>query len=127
MQQKFVTPLQRVVCLEQDARAFGFDWETEFQILDQIMDECREIRDSLQAKEGAARLQEEIGDLLHAAISLCLYAGFDVEDTLSAVNDKFEGRMEVVKQLARESGLSNLKGQTWERMMAFWQEAKKKT
>lgn len=117
--------LQTLIQIEKDTRDFGFDWESSYQIIDQAEDECREIRRALELSEGGERIQEEIGDLIHAAISLCLYAGFDVEETLDKVNHKFGRRMDAVKILTEQNGLSNLKGQSWDFMMSLWQQAKK--
>lgn len=37
--------LLKLIELEQDARKFGFDWPNQFMILDQVIDECREVRE----------------------------------------------------------------------------------
>lgn len=113
--------------LEKDTREFGFDWTDEAMIIDQAVDECREIREAIEKQEPRNRVQEEIGDLIHSAVSLCLFAGFDVEETIGKVNDKFEKRMQVVKELTYELGLPNLKGQSIEFMMELWRKAKSKS
>ena len=68
--------LDKVVLLEQEADAFGFRWETTDQIMAQIESECAEISEHLHAgfaQANQAELQEEIGDLLHAVFSLCVF------------------------------------------------------
>ena len=65
--------LQKLIYLEQDAREFGFDWPDQFMILDQIIDECREVREEIDQDSNREKLQEEIGDLLHSVISLCIF------------------------------------------------------
>lgn len=116
--------LSDLIMLEKDARDFGFDWPDVPMIIDQAIDECREIMETIEHQETPERLQEEIGDLLHTAISLCVFAGFDVEETLSKVNRKFAGRMQAIKNLTHKQGLENLKDQPFEFMLELWDKAK---
>ncbi len=71
-------------------------------IIEQAIDECREIKEAIEKKEGSNRIQEEMGDLIHSAISLCIYSGFDVEETLDKVTNKFGKRMQAMKKLTYE-------------------------
>lgn len=116
--------LNDLLALENDAKHFGFDWPNETMIIEQAIDECREINEAIERQESRERIQEEIGDLLHSAISLCNFAGFDVEDTLSKVNIKFGKRMKAMKKLTYELGMSSLEGQSMEYMLELWRKAK---
>lgn len=118
------TVLNELVSLEKDAKAFGFEWSDEAMIIAQAIDECREIKEAIDKQESRERLQEEIGDLVHSTISLCLFAGFDVEDTIAKINTKFGQRMQAMKQLTHEMGLTNLHGQSIDFMMELWRKAK---
>lgn len=120
-----MTSLEKLILLEKDARCFGFDWPDQFMILDQAISECEEIREAIIHQEVPERIQDEIGDLIHAAISLCLFSGFDVEETVSKVTNKFGNRMAIVKKLTQDQGLKNLEGQSVEMRMALWAESKK--
>lgn len=117
--------LGTLVALEKDAVAFGFDWPNSDMIIDQITSECTEIKDAVQKGESTARVQEEISDLLHAAISLCMYKGFDVSETIRIINQKFKGRMTALKTVAAQRGLDSLSGQSFEFMLELWDKAKK--
>lgn len=117
-------PLTQLIALEQDARAFGFDWPDLLTIVAQAESECVEIRETIAANESAARLQEEIGDLLHTAVSLCLFAGFDPEQTLAGVNEKFGLRMRKLKQIALSKGYTHVGGQDFDKLLMLWDEAK---
>jgi uncharacterized protein YabN with tetrapyrrole methylase and pyrophosphatase domain len=119
-----MSELQKLISLEQDARNFGFDWPDVEMILGQVRSECQEVREAIANNEGSSRIQEEIGDLISSVISLCLFAGFDVDKTLAKVNEKFGSRMESIKRLAKERGFDNLQGQSIEMMLELWQEAK---
>lgn len=116
--------LEDLIELEKDARAFGFDWPNIPIIIDQAVDECREIMATIEHQEPLERLQEEVGDLLHTAVSLCVFAGFDVDETLAKVNDKFAARMQAIKSLTHEQNLENLKDQSFEFMLRLWHQAK---
>jgi GNAT superfamily N-acetyltransferase/NTP pyrophosphatase (non-canonical NTP hydrolase) len=116
--------LHELLYLEENARNFGFEWTDKAMVIDQAIDECREIKEAIEKQESLDRLQEEIGDLLHSAISLCAFSGFDVEETLTKVNKKFRKRMTRIKKLTHEIGLENLKGQSIDFMMELWRKAK---
>lgn len=120
-----MSPLQKLIDLDQDARDFGFDWPDPVMILDQVIDECREIQEVIEKSSSRERVQEEIGDLLHAAISLCLFSGFSVEETLEKINEKFSRRMMLLKEITKNRGLKNLQGQDIEYKLSLWREAKK--
>ncbi|HJD56212.1 MAG TPA: nucleotide pyrophosphohydrolase [Rickettsia endosymbiont of Pyrocoelia pectoralis] len=119
--------LNKLIMLEQDARAYGFDWTDQDMILEQAIDECREIKEAIDNSESKERVQEEIGDLLHTAISLCIFLGFDVEETLSKTTGKFSKRMKALKMLTEKHNLPNLQGQSPEFMLKLWREVKELT
>lgn len=120
--------LDNVVLLEKEADAFGFRWETTDQIMAQIESECIEINEHLQAGfelANQAELQEEIGDLLHAVLSLCVFCKMSPKDTLEKSLTKFERRLNAVKGIAEKKGLSNLSGYPFDELMNVWDQAKK--
>lgn len=119
--------LERVLAAELDADKFGFRWENTSQIMAQIQSECEEVNEHLEnASQQITRseLQEEIGDLLHAVFSLCVYCKFNPKDTLRKTVEKFERRMNAVKTIANEQGLHQLDGLAFDDLMVFWDKAK---
>jgi uncharacterized protein YabN with tetrapyrrole methylase and pyrophosphatase domain len=116
--------LEKVEHLEHDADNFGFRWETSAQIMAQIQSECSEIQEHL-AQENCPKLQEEIGDLLHAVFSLTVFCNFSTKETLEKTLIKFERRLNAVKQLAKNQGLDNLNGYSFNELMNFWNQAKR--
>lgn len=118
--------LEKLTHLEKEAENFGFKWENPHQIMLQIQSECVEINEHLDAteSENKVRLQEEIGDLLHAVFSLCVFCKFDPEETLTKSLDKFERRFNAVKILAQEEGLETLNDMSFDKLMWFWNKAK---
>ena len=116
--------LEKITILEKQASEFGFKWENTDQIMAQIDGECDEIKEQLQESH-QIKLQEEIGDLLHAVYSLCIYCGFSPLTTLEKATAKFERRLNIVKQLANEQGLTTLENHSFDELMAYWKKAKK--
>jgi uncharacterized protein YabN with tetrapyrrole methylase and pyrophosphatase domain len=115
--------LNKLVALEKEAADFGFKWETADQILAQIQSEVSEI--DVHVKDGdRKKLQEEIGDLMHAVFSLCVFCQFDAGETLASSVNKFERRFRLVQQLAGKKGLQTLAGMRFDELMALWGEAK---
>ena len=121
-----MTILKKLSDLEKEASAFGFKWETSQQILAQIKSEIAEIEVHLIDGD-QEKLQEEIGDLLHAVFSLCEFFQFDSKETLLNSANKFEHRFNQIKKLAHEKGLDSLNGQPFSELMTLWNKAKQLT
>jgi len=120
--------LEKVTELEQIADQFGFRWENITQIMEQIQSECLEINDHLTdgfEQANQAELQEEIGDLLHAVFSLCVFCKLNPKETLEKTLVKFERRLNAVKKISHERGLTHLNGHSFEELMRIWDEAKR--
>ena len=94
----------------------------------QIKSECDEIDEHLSdvTEENKLKLQEEIGDLLHAVFSLCVFCQFDAEETLRKSVDKFDRRLNAVKSIAKENGITTLSGYAFDELMKFWDQAKRR-
>ncbi len=119
--------LEKVLQLELDAAKFGFCWENAAQIMEQIQSECLEVNEHLSSVDGQrdeAALQEEIGDLLHAVFSLCVFCKLNPKETLKKTVEKFERRMLAVKAIAVEEGFKHLEGFSFDALMVFWEKAK---
>lgn len=117
--------IKKFVEIDQDARDFGFDWPNVDMILHHISSELAEIKCAIDEGEPPQRVQEEIGDLIAASISLCVFMGFDAEETLAKQNEKFGRRIETLKELAKERGLESLEGHSLETSLELWNEVKK--
>lgn len=119
--------LDKIVALEEEASEFGFRWESTEQIMHQIQSECEEIKEHLDngvSKENQNELQEEIGDLLHAVFSLCVFCRLSPRVTLGQTLTKFERRLRAVKLIAEENGLTTLEKQPFDELMRIWDKAK---
>ncbi len=115
--------LKKLSALEDEASAFGFRWEVAEQIMAQIRSELHEIEVHLKDQDHH-KLQEEIGDLLHAAFSLCIFCQFKADETLSKSIAKFENRFRETQRLAKMEGFEDLHNQPFDKLMAIWNKAK---
>lgn len=115
--------------LDCEASEFGFQWENAAQIIRQIKSECDEVEEHLQRKSSLneSNLQEEIGDLLHAAFCLSIFCKLDPEQTLEDALNKFEKRVKMVKRIAKEKGLDTIHTLSFAERMGIWNQAKEKT
>lgn len=108
---------------EKEAEDFGFCWETVDQILDQVKSEAEEVREAHQEGD-LVHLQEELGDLLSAALEACLFCGFDPEETLEKIIQKLRHRFQVMKELVHAQGMDSLKNETGKVALSYWNQAK---
>ncbi len=118
--------LEKLTLLEKESDDFGFKWSHYDQIINQIKNECLEIQEVIEEPTMSHHLQEEIGDLIHATFSLCLFCKFPAEETLNISLKKFEKRLNEVKRITLEKGHENLQGQSFKELMAVWDQAKER-
>lgn len=117
--------ISRIVKVEREAKDYGFYWPDFASVLEQVRSECDEVEELLQDKDSSQKhLKEELGDLLHAVFSLCVYCNQDPQQTLSEALEKFEKRFALTKDFAKQDGHLNLHGKTSEEMMKYWHQAK---
>lgn len=123
--QKSVLPdlLGKLVEQEKQALEFGFYWESLQQLVAQIVSECAEIEDAA-VKSDKKHLQEEIGDLMSAAISLCIFFKMDPYETLKENIEKFQKRYDTLVSLVKQDGLNNLRGKPMSVLLSYWDKAK---
>jgi len=124
-----MTLFKKIITLEKEAEDIGFKWEKAEQIMAQIHSECAEITVHLQnpAQDWAqVHLQEEIGDLLHAVLSLCIFCKLSPQETLEKALTKFEHSLQTVKQIMKEQALATLEGHAFNELMAIWEQAKRR-
>ncbi|MSP88991.1 MAG: nucleoside triphosphate pyrophosphohydrolase [Alphaproteobacteria bacterium] len=118
--------LMRAVKLQKRAARVGFDWPEVAQVFDKIEEEIIEIKDELAGggEPSAARVADEIGDLLFACANLSRHLKIDPEDALRQGNIKFEKRFRQVEALLAERGRS-AEDSNLEEMEELWQQAKR--
>jgi tetrapyrrole methylase family protein / MazG family protein len=92
--------LQGLQLTRKAARA-GFDWQDADGIFEKVREEMAEVRHALTEKD-AVKAEEELGDLLFAAVNLARFVQVDPEIALKKANAKFQRRFQDMEQTARE-------------------------
>jgi tetrapyrrole methylase family protein/MazG family protein len=100
----------------------GFDWEDAAGIFEKMAEESEELKQALQTS-AQQKIEEELGDLLFAAVNLSRFLKFDPEIALKKANAKFSRRFRAMEKLAREGG-REFKDLPREEMEALWDAAK---
>jgi tetrapyrrole methylase family protein/MazG family protein len=98
----------------------GFEWENIEGVIDKLVEEIREIRDSSSRGEK----EREFGDLLFTLVNVARWEGIDAEAALRGANRKFYKRFAYMEELCRRRGLS-LDKMSFEEQNKLWEEAKK--
>jgi uncharacterized protein YabN with tetrapyrrole methylase and pyrophosphatase domain len=113
--------------LTRRASHIGFDWDSLEGVLDKMAEESGELR--AETKDGSparqARLEEEVGDLLFAAVNVARFVGVDPEIALKKANRKFKRRFTWMEAAARKAG-KRFADVPRARMEELWDESKAK-
>ncbi|HYL67813.1 MAG TPA: nucleoside triphosphate pyrophosphohydrolase [Candidatus Limnocylindria bacterium] len=115
--------------LTRRASHIGFDWDDLQGILEKLEEEKHELLSALPASrresqaESNSRLEEEVGDLLFAAVNIARFLGVDPEIALKKANQKFKQRFNWMEAAATREG-SRLADLPRARMEELWNEAK---
>jgi tetrapyrrole methylase family protein/MazG family protein len=109
--------------LTRRAARIGFDWENVEGVFAKMDEEARELLQALGAKDDR-RAEEEMGDLLFAAVNVARFLHIDPEIALKKANAKFSTRFRRMESLAAENG-KTLADVSREQMEAFWDTAKR--
>jgi MazG family protein len=119
--------LLRAYELGSRAAAVGFDWVKPADVVEKIEEEVRELREMTEAQPAnAARIEEEMGDLLFAIVNLARKLGVEPEGALRIANEKFQMRFEGMERRVRESRRS-MRDLTLQELELFWEEQKHAT
>jgi nucleoside triphosphate diphosphatase len=100
-------PLLMAHRLQERAAGVGFDWPDASGPLEKVKEETAELEAEMRDAGSGMRdgLQDEIGDLLFAAVNLARKLAIDPRAALERANAKFTRRFEAVERLAEQRGL----------------------
>lgn len=118
---KSLPALWRAEKVQKKARKAGFDWERADQAMDKLDEEAAELREAIAQ---GTNVEEELGDLLFAAVNVSRFVGVDSEMALHAASEKFIARFAKVEALAREQG-RDMKDMAPEQLDQLWEQAKR--
>src|SRR5947208_14924047 len=89
--------------LTRKASRIGLDWEDSAGVVAKMQEETAELETALKGG-GQRQIEEEMGDLLFAAVNLARFLDVDPEIALKKANRKFSRRVRAMEARARESG-----------------------
>jgi MazG family protein len=89
--------------LTRRAARIGFDWEKAEDVIEKVAEESAELRREI-ADGQTDRIEEEVGDLLFAAVNVARFLHVDPEIALKAANAKFSRRFRAMEERAERSG-----------------------
>ena len=112
--------LIRAEKVQKKAARVGFDWPDATPVFSKVREELAEVESALG---DAHRVEDEIGDVLFAAVNLARKLKIDAEVALQRATDKFSARFREVERLGRERGLV-LEKLTLAELDAIWDEVK---
>ena len=113
--------LWRAEKVQKKARKAGFDWPDVSGALDKVSEEVEELR---QAVAEGSNIEEELGDLLFAAVNVSRFVHTDPEEALTRATDKFIDRFRQVEALAKADGKA-MEDMTLAELDALWERAKR--
>lgn len=95
--------------LSRRAANVGFDWENVGGVFEKLNEEARELRLALDRRDDAnsgaeGKVEEEMGDLLFAAVNLARQAGVEPEIALKRASRKFLERFQWMENRAKDQG-----------------------
>ena len=106
---KGLDPLTRAHRIQERVSAVGFDWSDPSGAYAKVTEELEEVREALAERDEddarSANVEEELGDLLFAAVNLTRLSGSHPTTVLAAANRKFRRRFERLEALAKERGI----------------------
>lgn len=105
---------------QEKAAEAGFDWRDVSGALDKLDEETAELR---QAVRDGTNVEEELGDVLFAAVKVGRFCGVDPETAVNGTCEKFIRRFRAMEEAAAAAGRS-LSDMTLEEMTALWNGAK---
>jgi len=108
--------------LTRKAARIGFDWDDASGVIAKMREEAKELETALNSGD-QQKTEEELGDLLFAAINLARFLQVDPEIALKRANAKFSRRFRAMEARARESGRA-FKDLAREEMESLWDATK---
>lgn len=114
--------LMRSTKIQKKAKKAGFDWDSIDGALLKLQEEVAELNEALAEGDNNHK-QEELGDVLFAAVNVSRFMDCDAEEALTGANDKFISRFSLVEKMAGERGI-DMKNSSLEELDKLWNEAK---
>lgn len=106
--------LIRAEKIQKKAAKAGFDWQNVNQAIDKVREELDEIQNANEST-----VNEEVGDMLFAAVNVARMLKVEPEQALERASDKFIVRFERVEKMEK-----NLADLSFDELLSLWKQAK---
>lgn len=113
--------LWRAEKVQKKAKKAGFDWDDAQGAVDKLSEELGELKEAMAQ---GTNVEEELGDLLFAAVNVSRFVKCDPETALNAATEKFISRFAKVEALARDQG-KDMAQMSLEELDKLWEQAKR--
>lgn len=117
---KSLPSLLRACKVQEQAAKVGFD----FGDIEGAFSKLKEEASELEAEIGGDNFEEELGDLLFAAVNVARFASVQPETAAASATEKFIRRFSAVEKLAEQSG-RKMEDMTLSELDGLWDEVKK--
>ncbi len=114
--------LIRAQKVQQRAARAGFDYDNREQAISDLSSELVELKEAIVAGN-REHVEEELGDLIFAAVNVARFTKIDSEEALTGATEKFIRRFTKVEQLAEEKNI-DMQNVPLEVLDRLWNEAK---
>ena len=119
---KSLPGLQKAQLVQKRAARVGFDWDDAQGALAKLTEEAGEVQEA--AREGdAARVGEEIGDLLFAAVNVCRFYDQNPEAVMQGTIGRFSARFRFIEDRVHALG-KQMSDLPLAELDKIWDEAK---
>lgn len=115
--------LARAQKISSRAAKSGFDWSSATEVKAKLDEELEEL-DQAVSSGSAARVEEEMGDILFALVNLARHLGVDAEVALSAATEKFGERFRYLESALETQG-RKVSDADMDELDGLWEKAKK--
>jgi tetrapyrrole methylase family protein/MazG family protein len=123
---KALPALLKAYRIQEKTARFGFDWDNPEPVLDKVVEETEELRQSMRGKTRKRRkteIEHELGDLLFALVNLARHLKIDPESALTKTNRRFIRRFRYIEKHLPKTG-KKLGEASLEEMDVLWEKAK---
>ena len=118
---KSLPALWRAEKVQKKAKKAGFDWDDAQGAVDKLSEELAELKEAIAQD---SNVEEELGDLLFAAVNVSRFVHADPEEVLNAATEKFISRFAKVEALATAQG-RDMKDMSLDELDKLWEQAKR--
>ncbi len=118
---KSLPALWRAEKVQKKAKKAGFDWDDVQGALGKLSEELGELK---QAVAEGSNMEEELGDLLFAAVNVSRFLHVDPEEALTGATEKFISRFAKVERLAVQEG-RDMARMNLDELDKLWETAKR--